>query len=251
MNVFERIGAVFLLVSCTPASAFVQEPTEDGFSEEEQQLPDQGAFAVPTINASIADIHHAFDGRTDDLPAQSVPVFCVVSPSGQLILRDCYGRDGISDEQQIALNLAREWGEGVDFPRFEDLSALAAPPFRSLNLTLEIPAISAPQVDLATGPLVDPALVDFTLDQKSIMAAYPSRAIREEIEGILQLECQVQADLSVICTNLFFKPAEYAALFDRSGTRLFRGIRTGPRLKDGQDARGVRWRPRVVFRLYE
>lgn len=227
-----------------------QSTLEYGFSQEEQQLPDQGAFAVPTINASIADIHHAFDGRTEDLPAQSVPVFCVVAPSGKLILRDCYGRDSISDEQQIALNLANEWGEGVDFPRFEDVSASDSPPFRWLHLTLEIPAIPVPQVDLANGSLVEKELLDFTLDERNIMAAYPGRAIREEIEGVLQLECQVQTDLSVICTNLFFAPAEYAAMFDRAGTRLFRGTRVKPQLKDGRDARGVRWRPRVVFRLY-
>jgi hypothetical protein len=228
----------------------MQEARADVFAGEEQQLPDQGVFAVRTIKASIADIYHAFDGRTEDLPAQSVPVICVVSPSGKVILRDCYGPDGIREEQQIALNLAHDWGEGVDFPRFEDLSALDTPPFRSLNLTLEIPAISAPQVDLATGPLVEKELLDFTLEERNMMAAYPSRAIREEIEGVLQLECQVQADLSVICTNLFFDPGEYAAMFDRAGTRLFRGTRVKPQLKDGRDARGVRWRPRVVFNLY-
>ena len=214
-----------------------------------QTFPHAGLFEVSQPKGTIADFYRAFDGYKLDLSAVRVPVSCRIRMNGTVVLSDCLPRDSLTETADLSLRVARtRWGR-APFPQYRNLQAQSVYVSRSVDLDLDIPAITAPTVDLTSGPLVEQKMLDFELDHRAVMNAYPSRALRKEIEGLLVIECQMQVDESVICNSLSFDPPEHLSVFAMAGERVFRSAKIQPRLKDGTDARGVRWQSRIRFQI--
>lgn len=214
-----------------------------------QRFTDGGTYGVDEPRGSIAFLYRAFDGRTEDLRAQTVPVVCTINFGGMVLLNSCRGEGDLSDEQRIALNIATIVSRGAQFPQYRALPEGFADLNRTVMLTLAIPAISAPQVDLTTGPLVDPSNVDADFAAITLSNNYPARALRKEIEGNMLIECQIQLDLSVICRLMAFDPPEHAGVFAPTVDTIARRLRAKPLLKDGSDARGVRFPLAIAWRI--
>lgn len=214
-----------------------------------QTFPDAGTFAVTPPTGAIASLYYSFNGRTQDVPATTVPVLCDISAEGIVYPTLCEAAGELSADQFLGLSLARTSSNGIDFPSFRALPNDREGIMREVPMTLEIPAIPAPQVDLAAGPLVEAGVIEMDLQPYALSAAYPSRALRQEVEGKLLVECQNQSDLSVICTPLSFDPPEHFDLFKLAPRQIFRSVRPAPVLKNGRDARGVRWRSTMAFRI--
>lgn len=214
-----------------------------------QRFADAGTYTVDEADGTISFLYHAFDGRSEDLPAQTVPVVCTINHRGMVLLNSCHGEDELSAEQRTALNIATVSGRDVAFPKYRALPDGFASFNRTVTLTLSIPAIAAPKVDLTTGPLVEPGTVDIDLNRLYRANSYPSRALRQEVEGDMLIECQIQVDLSVICRMTGFDPPQHAGLFAPTVNTMTRRMRPGALLKDGTDARGVRFPLRILWRI--
>lgn len=213
-----------------------------------QQFPDAGAHSVTPVDAPIANHYYAFAGRTESLPATSIPVTCRIGHSGHIPVSSCTAKDGLTDDQNLTMRLVRAWSEGIDFPRYNARLTEEQPLSRRVDMVLEVPEIPAPKVDLSSGPLVETSLIDMPLNTYA-GSHYPSRALRKELEGLMTVECQIQIDLSVICRQLSFEPAENASAFRNAERRIFRRATPKAQLKDGTDARGVRFQSQLKFQL--
>ena len=72
--------------------------------------------------------------------------------------------------------------------------------------------------------------------------SYPARALRAEITGHQTIECQVQADGSVICRSVAFDPPENAPFCAGVAEGLFRNVTVTGTRADGGPVAGVRFR---------
>lgn len=214
-----------------------------------QTFPDAGTFDLELKPSTIASLYRLFDGRTTDLEAQRVTVTCPINIDGQISLFSCTDGGPSGEDRAFALRVVRVLGTADNLPTFRELPPDHAYLERNVILTFDVPALAAPQVDLTTGPMVEPEMVGLTPDRGSVLNSYPSRALRQEAEGDMRVECQIQSDLSLICQALSFDPPEHFDLFERSAIAVFRNATIEPTLKDGTDARGVRWRRKVAFRI--
>ena len=214
-----------------------------------QRFADAGTYTVNETDGTISFLYYSFEGRSQDLPAQTVPVVCTINRSGIVLLNSCRGEGELSAEQRIALNIATVAGQSAGFAQYRALPDGYADLNRTVTLTLATPAIAAPEVDLTTGPLVEPGNVDIDLNRLYRANSYPSRALRQEVEGNMLIECQIQIDLSVICRMTNFDPPEHAGLFEPTVDTMSRRMRPGALLKDGTDARGVRFPLRILWRI--
>jgi protein TonB len=80
---------------------------------------------------------------------------------------------------------------------------------------------------------------------RRISELYPARALREGMGGRVQLDCLVQADLSVACTIASESPAGEG--FGRAALSASNAYRARPTLSDGSSAIGARTRIAVAF----
>jgi hypothetical protein len=78
---------------------------------------------------------------------------------------------------------------------------------------------------------------------------YPLRALREEREGVETFECQIQQDLSLICSSLTFEPVANAPFFEGAGERNLAQARAPSKLVDGQSSVGARFKTRVRWTI--
>jgi hypothetical protein len=121
---------------------------------------------------------------------------------------------------------------------------------RYVTLTVRVPALELPTINLASGTLVERKELPLLDDPSLLKLIYPPRALRQAVQGRSLVECQVQEDLSVICRQIGFEPVEHGPLFAPNATRVF-GDRAFAELKlaDGSDARGVRFRMGLAWSL--
>ena len=54
-----------------------------------QRFADGSTYSVDELRGTIAFRYRAFGGRTEDLPAQSVPVVCTINRRGIVLLNSC------------------------------------------------------------------------------------------------------------------------------------------------------------------
>lgn len=215
---------------------------------QEFELSDAVYSALPPT-MTIAQAWRLMRKRDAELSAQTLPMRCGIAPDGSIVMRQCIMRAAGTDEQKTASYFLL-YSPGVENPpKFRALSHADADLVRVVHLNIAMPQIPLPPVDLASGPLVAQRLVDFRFDPDRISEAYPSRALRQEIEGRQTGECQVQQDLSVICVPTGFELPEHEEIFARAFDAAFRSTSAGPNLTDGRDARGVRFPLTVVWKL--
>lgn len=78
---------------------------------------------------------------------------------------------------------------------------------------------------------------------------YPRRALRQEAEGVLVINCKVLEDRSVACIDQDFTPPENRALFVETVPRMSRLMRAKPALAGGGSVIGKRFLYRVNFMI--
>lgn len=216
-----------------------------------QRFSEQGVYPVSGLSMTIAENYALFGARKEAFPAQTIPVRCRIANNGDVSLSGCSSRsdDPLTDEQLAALVTARSFGQVSDFPVYRELPEDSKPVQRTVDLTLETPPIAAVSVDLSSGDMVDFRLVNIPRFEERLAASYPSRALRREIEGEMVMECQIQIDRSVICRTIAFSPSEHSKIFDRVIQRISTRVTSAAQLRDGTDARGVRFQRRVLWRI--
>ena len=220
-----------------------------GDAEYSQVFFDDRIYQVPAGDWSIARLYRSFGDRQEDVGPQIIPVVCPIGETGIITLSNCLIRDDATEDQRLALALISRGGQSM-LPSFRELPVGYAYLARTVNLQLGTPAVSSPKVNLAAGPMVEASLLQLEAGGHSLGTNnYPSRALRQEIQGDMVAECQVQTDLSVICKPVSFDPAEHFAIFAREGERLYLYSRMAPLLTDGSDARGVRFMRTVKWRI--
>lgn len=231
-------------------------------------------FAAPPIEVdplaglSVAERHRIAIRSNGTIPAGEAVLTCEVADDGHVERESCEAGSWFDELQLLAMRLARAAPE-AQFPRFPaiDRAALGLAPrggfalwsrlldhglaaprggtppfFRLVHLPVVVRQAEAPLVDLGTGPVVEKALVVFESEGNGQRIDYPARAIREDVQGVQTVECQVQADRSVICHEIAFEPPGSAGYFSQAPLQVFRHAVVADRLGDGNDAIGARFR---------
>jgi hypothetical protein len=214
---------------------------------EEYTIP---AITVPVSELSIADLYAVSDGQSGPIEPTTMTYRCPIDEAGKINLSVCIFVSREAPQSPIAERLVLRAGNRITLPTFpkvtqSDKNRIA----RHALLELHVPAVELPVVDLATGLLVERALIPELAGDLPLRLTYPPRALRQAVEGTSVIECQVQQDLSLICHQIGFEPASGAALFARESQRAFGSLRVSPQLADGTDARGVRFRLSFVWRI--
>lgn len=199
---------------------------------------------------SIAARHRLFAGRTEALPAADMLLECTIAEEGVVRIPACNLLGEADEAAEIRLTAMRRHGVIDDMPVYPR-QAGRAPLVRKVRLTLHVDAIAPPpRIDLSRGPLVDSTLLP---ELAAAIAAgkagldYPEAAMLDEVQGRMTLECQVQADLSLICKMAAFDPYGSAYYFREMAKGAFSRIRVRPKLENGESAIGVR--TRILFRM--
>lgn len=255
--------AIGLLATGTAPLAAQPDPAAPSPRVTEQTVKDQrGKFelrteeytvptiAVPVAEFSIADLYAVSDGQSGTVAASTMSYRCPINDAGEITLRFCIFSNQLSPQNQIADGLVRRTGNRVTLPAFPvitqpDKDRIA----RYALLEFIVPAVELPVVDLSTGPLLEHQSIPELAGPLPLRLTYPARALRQEAQGRSVIECQIQQDISVICRQISFEPASDAALFARESERALGPLRVSPKLTDGGDARGARFRLSLGWRL--
>lgn len=211
-------------------------------------LPPHG-FGAPDL--TIAE-RFWLVGADAPLKPMSIQVSCNISLDGGVDERNCRPKTDLSPTAYAMLRLANSTHQFPQFPQYRAIDEAIGDKWslsRFVEFTLVSPEFAAAKVDLDAGPLLDKSLFQSHIGRAARRLHYPSRALRHEVEGDQEIECQVQADRTVICRTLSFSVAEHADIFTRDIKRLFEGERIEPELADGTNPVGARFRFKIVWRL--
>lgn len=140
------------------------------------------------------------------------------------------------------------WSKLVNYSAYRVLDG--PPPFyRLARLAVSIAPIPVPKVNLTSGALVESAEIVLESGKAAASIDYPPKEVREKRRVTQTVECQVQADRSVICHKLIFDPPENAPYFEDQAKRMYMHAIVKERLKSGNPAAGVRFRIRTRWVL--
>lgn len=255
--------ALGLLTTSAAALAAQQAPAPPAPRVTEQAMKDQSGkyrlrteeytsppISVPVADLSIADLYAVGDGQSGAVAAATVSYRCPVNDAGQITLKFCIFANRLSQQNSIADSLVLRAGKQITLPAFPAITQAKKERIaRFVLLEFKVPSVELPVVDLSTGPLVEHQSIPELAGPLQLRLTYPPRALREEAEGRSVIECQIQQDLSVICRQISFEPASDAAMFARESERALGPLRVSPQLTDGGDARGMRFRLSLGWRL--
>lgn len=128
------------------------------------------------------------------------------------------------------------------FPRADDAATM-----RRVAFTARYDPAAAPALDLDNGPLL---AEDELREIRPTAIKYPPRALAVSAEAAIGGECQVQADLSVVCRTLAvdsLRPDLFQGLVEAERPRR----RAPAALPDGRPTPGMRVPFRLSFRMAE
>ncbi len=242
-----------------------------------------GAQVLPPQSPTIAWRYRITSIAGGSVPAYTAPLECEIADNGTIRPASCGPAQPMGLQGGIAALLLRQSDWFAHAPKFPVIDRVKAgtalqisgqsvpyyadragggfpppakPPFyRLVHLTISVPAITAPTVNLAAGPLVDraklPAVIAALRDGRAGIDTndYPSGALRANISGRETAECQVQADLSLICHLAAFDPPEGAQYFADSAGDFFAGIHVDPQLAGGGSSVGARFRMAISWKI--
>lgn len=238
----------------------------------EAQIYDASPVDFDIQTLSIAEQYRWAAKWDGSIPDITTNILCEISDNGEVKPLTCEAESWSDREQQLAMKLARQ-SSLSSFPKFPaiDRDALGLAPrgkvalwsklvrfsaknvpdlpfFRLVRLPAHIERVPL-AVDLTTGPLVDIAQINFLSGNTMKVAHYPTKALREGLEGTQLVECQVQVDRSIICRSKAFDPPENGPYFVREGSNLLRDAIAREQLKNGSSSVGVRFQIRLRWRL--
>lgn len=207
-------------------------------------------IAVPVAELSIADLYAAGDGQGGAVAAATLSYRCPINDSGRIRLTYCIFSNGPTLRDRVPENLVLRAGDRITLPAFPVITQPKRDRIeRYALLEFHVPAVELPVVDLTTGPLVEREAIPELAGPLPFKPNYPPRALRQAAQGMSVIECQIQQDLSVICRQISFEPADQAALFAREAGRTLGALKVSPHLADGSEARGARFRMTLNWRL--
>jgi hypothetical protein len=200
---------------------------------------------------TIAQIYRAVDGRSGSIAAAELTYRCFIDAAGRVEAYACKADDPATPADPVIDGLVRASGALQTIQTFPPVTQSAkVRTDRYVTFTVRVPAIDFPTIDLSSGPLVESNQIPLLADRSLMKLDYPARALRQELEGRSTIECQVQQDLSLICRQIAFEPAEDGAVFAKSAERAFGGKALQDlKLADGSDARGVRFQMRLTWSI--
>ena len=171
---------------------------------------------------------------------ESVAIRCAISPSGQVSDYTC-DNDVEDDAAAAGVAVARSLGLIAAQPSYSPEPKPKLRHYREVRYRLVFEKFTPPGIDLTKGPLVSKSQV-FGLRYTNLNMVYPTRALREERQGRQTVECQVQADYSLICNPVAFDPAENGPYFAEVARRLFAPVPVAAQLADGGPSAYARFR---------
>ena len=215
-------------------------------------LPDR---VSPEFTGSIADRYRLLGERADRLVPHTLTIACTIRPDGRVDPSMCelYGANG--PDRNRAFRAAVHARALDEFPAFRVLEVKDGREpryYRHVRFNLRTPEVEPTGVDFEQGRLVEASQLPELLSDLSAelrRSDYPARAMREEREGTGTVECQIQADLSIACRMQSFEPVANNQDFLAEPTRFFAGKFAKPILQNGEDARGVRVRFPIRWRI--
>jgi hypothetical protein len=243
-----RFFTAFLLVGALIGRAGAEPPiveeTNALGTKYHSQTFDGGSVSSRYPQQSIAERYYAAGDLKESVAAFDAPISCAIREDGIVLMPTCAERAELPQSQHLVLAALLKFGELQNLPHYSATDKLLL--LRRVNLVVHVEQFDAlPQLDLTSGqlaPLQQVAALGEAIRSGRAGLDYPPAALRSEVQGVLTLECQVQADLSVICHEELFNPPGLGHYFIGMAKRAFLKVRVGPKLASGEDARGVRIR---------
>lgn len=209
------------------------------------QTFDGGLLEFTPDKMTMAQAYYFF-GNGEPPEPENLEATCVLQPDGTILDYTCSSHRGIGGIPPL-LSAARRAQVFSAACRFPPRASGKQSVVRRVRFDFRASPFPMPKFDLASGKLVAPSLLKgFRPDGTE---AYPMRALREEAEGVEDFECQVQADLSVICHPVRFDPPDNAIFFENAERALFFRVKVEAQLSNGQSAVGVRFRHRIRWTI--
>ncbi len=259
--------AVLLLFS-TPAHAKPKQPADQppivkmkrpGVKPYWLQVFDVDAKDVDLMELSIAARYYSWQRRTPDAAPMTVTVDCDVDVAYGV--HPCLNRSiPPNDRTQTKVAVNQIFSRAVKFPSVpelrEDQKKWLPDPLKPgepalrrvarFSYRIEPPPERA--IDPALGPLVESPNLPQIRGMRGPVD-YPAHLARlgEGQTAVVTVECQVQSDLSVICDKGTVTPPENANWFANPFKTMPSSWRSAPKLPDGRDARGVRFRKTIRY----
>jgi hypothetical protein len=222
------------------------------------QVFDVDAKDVPlTGDISVAARHYSWQGQTPPAGPVTVVVDCDVDVADGI--RPCVNRTVADKDEALARVAVRQlMPRRPSFPTVpalqkdqekwlpDPLSTDKQPLRRVARFTYRLDPADVKVIDPMRGPLVEsPNLPE--LKGRFSPISYPAAREAQGLSANVTVECQVQEDLSIICGSATVDPPEHARWFAEPVRQKPIFWRSAPKLPDGRDARGVRFRKTVRF----
>lgn len=214
-------------------------------------------FAIAAVTSgqpkfSIAEMYWLTKDQTKTLYPPQIAVTCPITDSGRVDGQEC-SHDWVPDWSSgkfLAMRIATSAGTFENLPQFSPVKYKGKDLFiRTVKFDVNVPKLERPEIDLKSGPLLEESTFRPMLKKFAPRVRYPSRALRQEADGLQRNECQVQSDYSIICTIFEFEPEENRALFEPELSEMFRKVKMEPFLPNGQPTKGARFRFNVNWRM--
>ena len=205
-----------------------------------EQTFDGGEIRFPIERLTIAQSYYLL-GEGDRSVPQTLKVICLINDAGLVQDYTCHDQTGGRIPAGIAQ--ARDMELFSAARSFQSRKAGKNAPVRRARYVLGIEPGPGAAIDLASGPLVPMSLVNGLVANPN--RTYPPRALRFEAQGAQTVECQVQADLSLICHAIRFDPIKDEEFFVGAERTYFHRNPVSPHLSDGRPAKGVRFQFRI------
>ena len=118
---------------------------------------------------------------------------------------------------------------------------------RRVAFVLTYTPATVPEVDLDRGRLIEPGELNYRT--QILPSDYPPSALRKGVEADVVSECQVQADLSLICRTIEVQNCTHPELFANVMESATLERKAHEILEDGSSSIGTRHRATIRFRI--
>ena len=233
--------------SASPMPPIVKVKAADGRTYRTQ------TFAVSALDIvlkplTIAQRHYIWQAF-ETLPngPMDVEIKCWVGSSGIAAATNCSVAQSGPETPIRTAGMRLLSQSAPTFPPLSPISEAEARQYsRYVTFAIRLDPNDKPKINLEAGPILETRLFEgvgyFNWGE------YPTSALRNNLNGRLTALCQVQTDSSLICSDESFDPPEHFPYFRGHTLRQSLSRKIKPKLTDGTDAAGKRFRLVINFR---